>query len=64
VSDLYKDIEPYQAHPSDSALRTELFRLLDCVSQLLNSADLDDDARQQLDNAVTTVVDLIDDNVN
>jgi hypothetical protein len=63
VSDLYKDIEPYQAHPSDSALRTELFRLLDCVSQLLNSTDLDDDARRQLDNAVTTVVDLVDDNV-
>jgi hypothetical protein len=34
------------------------------VSQLLNSTDLDDDARQQLDEAVTTVVDLVDDNVN
>ena len=59
----FNEIKPYQAHPSDSALRTELFRLLDNVSQLLNSADLDDEARQQLDNAVTTVVDLVDDNV-
>ena len=64
MSDLYKDIEPYQAHPSDSAQRTEMFRLLDCVSQLLNSADLDDEARRRLDDAVTTVVDLVDDNVN
>jgi hypothetical protein len=64
VSDLYKDIEPYQAHPSDSAQRTELFRLLDVVSQMMNRTDLDDETRRQLDDAITTVVGIIDDNVD